>query len=192
MKVKTELSKEDNQLLQILHDDREAAIQRIHSCYGKYLLLVANGILRNEQDAEECVNDVLMRLWTSELPNEIRNLKAYLAKMVRNLAIMYLRKRSRQKRGGDFTVVSYEELSECIPDSKPGSDGFSQSELAAQIKAFVKELSEVDRIVFMGRYWLSQSIPEIAKQIGKSEGFVTKRLLLLRERLKRRLEKGWT
>jgi RNA polymerase sigma-70 factor (ECF subfamily) len=192
MKVKTELSKEDNQLLQILHDDREAAIQRIHSCYGKYLLLVANGILRNEQDAEECVNDVLMRLWTSELPNEIRNLKAYLAKMVRNLAIMYLRKRSRQKRGGDFTVVSYEELSECIPDSKPGSDGFSQSELAAQIKAFVKELSEVDRIVFMGRYWLSQSISEIAKQIGKSEGFVTKRLLLLRERLKRRLEKGWT
>ena len=192
MKVKTELSKEDNQLLQMLHDDREAAIQRIHSCYGKYLLLVANGILRNEQDAEECVNDVLMRLWTSELPNEIRNLKAYLAKMVRNQAIMYLRKRSQQKRGGDFTVVSYEELSECIPDSKPGSDGFSQSELAAQIKAFVKELSEVDRIVFMGRYWLSQSISEIAKQIGKSEGFVTKRLLLLRERLKRRLEKGWT
>lgn len=190
--MKTELSKEDNQLLQMLHDDREAAIQKIHSCYGKYLLLVANGILRNEQDAEECVNDVLMRLWTSELPNEIRNLKAYLAKMVRNQAIMYLRKRSRQKRGGDFTVVSYEELSECIPDSKPGSDGFSQSELAAQIKAFVKELSEVDRIVFMGRYWLSQSISEIAKQIGKSEGFVTKRLLLLRERLKRRLEKGWT
>lgn len=190
--MKTELSKEDNQLLQMLHDNREAAIQRIHSCYGKYLLLVANGILRNEQDAEECVNDVLMHLWTKGLPNEIRSLKAYLAKMVRNQAIMYLRKRLRQKRGGDFTVVSYEELSECIPDSKPGSEGVSQSELAAQMKAFVKELSEVDRTVFMGRYWLSQSISEIAKQIGKSEGFVTKRLLLLRERLKRRLEKGWT
>jgi RNA polymerase sigma-70 factor (ECF subfamily) len=192
MKVKTELSKEDNQLLQMLRDNREAAIQRIHFCYGKYLLLVANGILRNEQDAEECVNDVLMRLWTKELPNEIKSLKAYLAKMVRNQAIMYLRKRSRQKRGGGFTVVSYEELSECIPDSKPGNEGVSQSELAALIKAFVKELSEVDRTVFMGRYWLSQSISEIAKQIGKSEGFVTKRLLLLRERLKRRLEKGWT
>lgn len=188
--MKPELSKEDNQLLQMLRDNREAAIQRIHSCYGKYLLLVANGILRNEQDAEECVNDVLMRLWTSELPNEMRSLKAYLVKMVRNQAIMYLRKQSRLKRGGGFTVVSYEELSECIPDSKPGSEGVSQSELAALIKAFVKELSEVDRIVFMGRYWLSQPVSEIAKQIGKNEGFVTKRLLLLRERLKRCIEKG--
>ena len=188
--MKTELSKEDNQLLQMLQDNREAAIQRIHSCYGKYLLLAANGILRNEQDAEECVNDVLMRLWSSELPSGIESLAAYLAKMVRNQAIMYLRRRGRQKRGGNITLVSYDELSECIPDSRIGSDAVTQDELTEQIRAFVKELSEIDRIAFLGRYWLSRSVSEIAIQIGKSEGFVTKRLLLLRERLKRRLEKG--
>ncbi len=188
--MRTELSKEDNQLLQMLQDNREAAIQRIHSCYGKYLRLAANGILRNEQDSEECVNDVLMRLWSSELPSEMECLTAYLAKMVRNQAIMYLRKRGRQKRGGDVTIVSYEELSECIPDPESGNNVVSQDDLTTQIRAFVKELSELDRVIFMGRYWLSRSIAEIAVQIGKSEGFVTKRLLSLRERLKRRLKKG--
>lgn len=188
--MKTELSKEDNQLLQMLQDNREAAIQRIHSCYGKYLLLAANGILRNEQDAEECVNDVLMRLWSIELPSGIESLTAYLAKMVRNQAIMYLRRRGRQKRGGNITLVSYDELSECIPDSSPETDGLSHDELTAQIKAFIKELNNLDRTVFMGRYWLSLPIAEISEKTGKSKGFVTKRLLLLRERLKRRLEKG--
>ena len=90
-KVGTKLSKEDNLILQMLSENREAAIKRIHSCYGKGLLLTANGILRNAQDAEECVNDVLMRLWSHELPNGIESLEAYLAKMVRNQAIMYLR-----------------------------------------------------------------------------------------------------
>ena len=190
--MRAELSKEDNLIMQMLSENREAAIQRIHSCYGKDLLMTANGVLRNAQDAEECVNDVLLRLWNISLPGEIKSLRAYLAKMVRNQAIMYLRRSERQKRGGNVTFVSYEELSECIPASSPETDGLSHDELTAQIKAFIKELNNLDRTVFMGRYWLSLPIAEISEKTGKSKGFVTKRLLLLRERLKRRLEKGWT
>ena len=188
--MRIELSKEDNLIQQLFREDREVAIQRIHSCYGKYLLLTANGILRNEQDAEECVNDVLLQLWNKELPNEIKSLGAYLAKMVRNQAIMYLRRRERQKRGGGVTFVPYEELSECIPASTSENDWLSQDELATQIKAFIKELDELDRVIFLGRYWLSLPISEISEKTGKSKRFVTKRLLQLRERLKRRLEKG--
>lgn len=188
--MRTELQKEDNLILQLFRVNRETAIQRIHSCYGKGLLLTANGILRNAQDAEECVNDVLMRLWSHELPNGLKSLEAYLAKMVRNQAIMYLRRRESQKRGGNVTFVSYEELSECIPASNPEIGGTSQDELTTQIKAFIKEINNLDRTVFMGRYWLSLPIAEISEKTGKSKGFVTKRLLLLRERLKRRLEKG--
>lgn len=188
--MRTSLSNEDKLILQMLREDREAAIQRIYSCYGNDLFLIANSILRDTQDAEECVNDVLMCLWSKELPYEIKSLTAYLAKMVRNQAIMCLRRRERQKRGGDVSIVSYDELSECIPDPRNGIDELSQDELAVRINMFVRELSKTDRLVFMGKYWLSQSISEIAIQIGRSEGFVTKRLMLLRERLKRRLERG--
>ena len=114
--MRTTSESEDNRILALLRENREAAIEAIQSRYGSYLLLIANGVLRDEQDAEECVNDVLMNLWNKALPENIVSLKAYLFKLVRNQAITYLRGKIRKKRGGDVVTISYEELSECIPN----------------------------------------------------------------------------
>lgn len=184
-----EMTTEDEQILVLLQENRDEAVREIQSRYGWYLTMTAQSILRNVQDTEECVNDVLMQLWVTVLPDGILSLKAYLSKMVRNQALMILRSRQRQKRGGNITFVSYEELSECIPEVDYSTNDEDSNALKEQLDIFLRDLSSEDRVLFMNRYWLSLSISEIAKQIERSERYVSKRLFVLRRQLKRHLGK---
>ena len=79
--MRTELITEERLILLLLKENREVAIREIHAQYGEYLTLVANSILRNEQDTEECVNDVLLQLWSKTLPEDITSFKAYITKI---------------------------------------------------------------------------------------------------------------
>ncbi len=186
--VKQRSTVEETQILSLLQEDREEAIRRIHAQYERYLASIAYGILRDEQDAEECVNDVMMQLWDHALPTEITNLKAYLSKATRNQAITVLRSRQRKKRGGGITMVSYEELSDCLPD--PGVD-LSENEdetLRKKIDSFLDSLPGEKRLIFLKRYWRSYTVAEIAKQIGRNERYVTNQLYTMRQKLKRHLD----
>lgn len=179
---------DDNRILDLFRQDHEVAIEAIQSQYGKYLLRIAKGVLQNEQDAEECVNDVLVYLWNKALPEKIISLKAYLSKLVRNRAISALREKKRKKRGGEIVTVSYEELSECIPD--PGClDVDDDNGIKETLDAFLTGLSKENRVIFMKRYWFSLQVSEIAKQLGKNERYVTNKLYAMRQKLKKHLKK---
>jgi RNA polymerase sigma-70 factor (ECF subfamily) len=179
---------DDNRILLLLQEDREAAIEAIQLRYGRYLLSIAIGILCDEQDAEECVNDVLMHLWYKSLPENIASLKAYLSRLTRNQAITCLRRKQRKKRGGEYVTVSYEELSESIPDSKQ-FDEEDTSKTKEKLNAFLEGLSKENRIIFMKRYWFSLSVSEIAKQLGRKERYVTNKLYVMRQKLLKHLKK---
>ena len=186
--VKQRSTAEETQIILLLQEDREEAIRRIQAQYGRYLASVANGILRDEQDAEECVNDVLMQLWEHALPTDITNLKAYLLKTTRNQAITYLRSRQRKKRGGGITMVSYEELSDCLPDPIADQSENEDEVLKKKLDSFLSSLSREKRLIFLKRYWRSCTVAEIAKQIGRNERYVTNQLYAMRQKLKRHLD----
>ena len=173
--------------LMITPSCRERAVEAIQLRYGRYLLSIAIGILRDEQDAEECVNDVLMHLWDKPLPERIASLKAYLSRLIRNQAITSLRSRQRKKRGGDVITVSYEELSESIPDSK--QFGEEESGIKEILDEFLMGLSKENRIIFMKRYWFSLSVSEIAKQLGRKERYVTNKLYVMRQKLLKQMRR---
>lgn len=187
--MKKELPPEDKRILMLLQENRDEAVREIHTRYGGYLSKTVHSILRNDQDTEECVNDVLMQLWSISLPENISYFKAYLVKMARNRALTVLRSRKRQKRGGNIELVSFEELSDCIPEAGDKSFDEDSNGLKEQFDSFLLGLSKNDRILFMKRYWMSLSVSEIAKQIGKSERYISKRLCVLRKRLKSHLER---
>ena len=186
--MKQELSAEEKEILSLLQQNREAALHRIQARYGRCLSAVACGILRDEQDAEECVNDVLMQLWNHALPTDITNLKAYLLKTMRNHAITFLRSRQRKKRGGGITMVSYEELSECLPDPNTDLSENEDETIKKKLNTFLDSLPKEKRIIFLKRYWRSCTVAEIAKQIGTNERYVTNQLYAMRQKLKRHLD----
>lgn len=59
----------DEQILALLNRRDEAAVKEIERAYGRYLHAIARNILHNAQDAEECVNDALLRAWNAIPPH---------------------------------------------------------------------------------------------------------------------------
>ena len=69
----------DNEMIRLLFERNETVIAEIENRYKKQCMRVARNILRNEQDAEECFNDALLKLWNTVPPKEPRSLFAYLS-----------------------------------------------------------------------------------------------------------------
>lgn len=69
---------EDKEIIELFFDRSESALSETAAKYGTYIRAIAQNILNNHQDAEECVNDTLMRAWNSIPPNKPDFLGAYL------------------------------------------------------------------------------------------------------------------
>src|SRR5690606_1082345 len=76
----------DKELVAKLRQGDEAALSEIYERYWDKLFVVAANRLGDQQEAEECVQDVLYKLWRlrETLFIENDNLSAYLAVGVRN------------------------------------------------------------------------------------------------------------
>ena len=178
---------EDEAIIELFWNRSEIAISETKRKYSSYLSTIANNILHNEQDAEECENDTYLRAWNSIPELHPNNLKAYLSKIIRNLSISRLRRNLAQRRGGNIMITSYEELVECIPD-RTRNETADNDVLKNCLNSFLNGLTKEKRIIFMKRYWFSFSVAEIAEQMGRDERYVTNSLYGLRKKLKVYLE----
>ena len=58
----------DEEIIKLFEARDEKGISAAGERYGKLLRSVARGILRSEQDAEECESEALLRAWNSIPP----------------------------------------------------------------------------------------------------------------------------
>ena len=86
---------EDRQIVELYWQRAEEAIPATAAKYGAYCRTIANNILANEEDAEECVNDTWLKAWNSMPDNRPTLLGAYLGKLTRWLSLSRLRERGR-------------------------------------------------------------------------------------------------
>ena len=172
---------------QLARKDEEALLH-LRDRYEVYCLTIARRLLRNEQAAEECVSDVWLAVWRSDtVPKDLR---AYLARVTRNIALHYLEREGAQKRGG--VTVLLDELAECIPDPLRSREADSTL-LRGVMNDFVRALDENERVLFVGRYWYGYTVPELAAMRGWTESRVSACLARQRKKLRKRLEKeGYT
>ncbi len=172
---------DDKQIIRLFFERSEQAITELSQKYGALCFRIADNILNNHQDAEECVNDAWLGAWNSIPPQSPDPLRAYICRVVRNHSLKKLRTNSALKRGSQFEV-SLSELEDCIPDNSM-DEQFSASELSAQINAFLSALPQDDRLMFVKRYWFSESLSEIADAFDITENNVSVRLSRIRGKL---------
>ena len=91
---------EDEKIIDLYFQRDEAAISESDRKYGHYLKTVSYNVLRNTEDSEECVSDTWLHAWNSIPPTRPRILKAWFAKVTRNLSLNRLQESRAQKRGG--------------------------------------------------------------------------------------------
>ena len=177
----------DLQIVEMYWNRNEQAITVTAEKYGTYCYSVAYGILHNEEDSKESVNDTYMSAWNSMPPHKPNVLKTFLGKITRRLSIDKLKRKNAEKRGGEIAEV-LDELSECISPSGDPIAEMEKETLDKTINAFVKELKDTEQRVFLCRYWYAKPVKEIAKLFGFSESKVKVMLMRTRNKLKARLE----
>lgn len=178
---------DDKQIIRLFFERSEQAITELSQKYGDLCMKIARRILNDHQDAEECVNDAYFGAWNSIPPQSPDPLRAYICRIVRNRSLKKLRANTAIKRGSQFEV-SLSELEDCIPDSSM-DEQLSISELSAQINAFLAVLPKDDRLMFVKRYWFSESISELADAFGITENNVSVRLSRIRGKLHQYLDR---
>ena len=103
---------EDKQIVELFWNRLENAIEETSRKYGRYCHTIANHILRNKEDAEECVNESYWKLWNTIPSQRPQSLKAYLGRITRNLALHMWEKKRSKKRGMGSVELVLEELKE--------------------------------------------------------------------------------
>lgn len=180
---------EDAQIIEMFWDREEAAIKELDRKYNLYCFKIAWNILNNREDSEECVNDTWLRTWNYIPPKRPAFLASFVGKITRGLAIDCLRKKYAAKRM-DLHIVDVAaetgKLDSLIVNTL--DDKMSEKEFYEILNRFLRKLSESDRDIFLRRYWHVDSIKEIAKRHGRSEGSVKNSLYRNRKKLYKMLE----
>lgn len=179
---------EDQEIIELFLARSEQAITQLQGKYENRLMQIAWNILNNRFDAEECVNDAYFAAWNAIPPQKPEPLLTYVCHIVRNLSIKRYHANNARKRNSHYDVA-LDELGECIQSKATVESEYAVKELAGEINSFLSTLSRENRIMFVRRYWFSDSIADIAKMFNTSSKNISLRLLRVRQRLKKYLEK---
>ena len=95
----------DEQIIALFFARSQQALTELDRKYGAVCSAVARNILKNPQDAEECVNDAYLGVWNTIPPQHPDPLLTYLCRIVRNRSIKRYHANTAQKRNSSYDVA---------------------------------------------------------------------------------------
>ena len=180
---------DDAQLLARLLAGDEAAYEVMVRTYGGRMLAVARGLLRNEEDARDCVQSAYVSAFTGLKSFKGGcQLSTWLHRIVVNAALMKLRtKRRKPEEAIEPLLPTYLDdghHSEDFSDWAAQADRIlEQKEMRTAVRAGIEMLPESYRTVLMLRDVEEMSTEEVAGQIGVTANAVKIRLHRARQAL---------
>lgn len=177
---------DDRHITALFEARSEQAITKLSEKYGKLCLKVAINILSSREDAMECVNDAYLALWNQIPPEKPVFLRAYLLKILRNIAYDRLDQRTAAKRD-DAVTVCLHELEDCLPQCGDPDAMLESKLIRSVLNTYLYSLKERDRSIFIRRYFCMESCRQIGKDLFMTESAVSTRLARLRQKLKQKL-----
>ena len=144
--------------------------------------LVALRYLKDEQEAEDIVQETFLYIWEKRAQIKIhRNLKHYVLRAVKNRCINYI---NRQKQ-----LLRISESEAALSLKVDASDDYSEEGLAVQISKSIDELPPQCKKIFMLAYLENLTYNEIAEKLQLSKNTIKTQMgiayKLLREKMKR-------
>ncbi len=179
---------EDSKIISLFFERSQQGINEVSDKYGGLCLRIAENILKNPEDAKECVNDAYLALWNTIPPENPNPLKTYLIKIVRNSAIKKYHTNTAKKRNSYYDSA-LSELEEVLADAHSVENEIVAKEIGLAVNMFLNGISKENRIFFLRRYYYGDSVSEIARLTGHTAHFVSVRLSRTRENLRKYLRK---
>ena len=177
---------DDKRIIELLFERSEKGLAELDVKYGKLCHKLSYNILNSRQDAEECVNDAYLGVWNAIPPAKPDPLRAYVCKVVRNISLKLYYKKEAEKRNSEYDIAM-QELEDCLPAPGTVESEVETRELTLVIERFLDTLNGENAVIFLRRYWFSDTYAEIAERIGISEKSVSMRLVRIRKQMKQYL-----
>lgn len=178
---------DDKEIIELYWERDEGAIKETSLKYGKLCTYIANNILSNYEDSEECVNDTWLAVWNAIPTQRPERFSAFVSKITRNLALKKYEYISAAKRNRS-AVTSLDELGECISGEDSIESEIEKKHIENAISEFLWKQKVEKRNIFIRRYWYFDSIDSICIQTGFSKSKVKSMLYAMRQKLRKHLE----
>lgn len=168
--------------------------ERLYQDYRQVMYQAAFAILRNEEDAEDTVQEAFLTL-AQNLQNvhEEKRLKTehYLIIIVRNIAKRVYNKRKRT------TAKPLEDVADTRPTAPGPAEAANRNEESRALRAALERLSDDYKAILALRYFQELSVKEVARVMKLSVNAVYKKLGRAEAALKKQMEEeggfddGW-
>lgn len=171
----------DKKLIKLIKHNSSKGLSVAIEQYGPLVKTVAVRIIgyENRHDVEECISDVFVELWKSadNFNPEKGTLKNYIISIARHVGInTYRRRMSRH----ELIPLEENELESEVDLTNAVSKTINES----IIKETVRSLPYPDKDIFIRRYFLFESVKEIATSLDLTPKTVENRLYRGKDKLK--------
>lgn len=170
------------EIIRLLRERDEQGAEELLKHYGPLMRYIISPILHDTQDREECLSDVVMRIWNNigRFDPERGSWRAWLTALTRNAALDRARhnKRAEPADGLSFETPSQEPTPE---------ETVLRQERKEAVNRALERLPSQDRLLFYRKYYYLQSNAQIASELGMTERAVEGRLYRLRKQLRKSL-----
>ncbi len=175
---------QDQELTPFLREGSKDAFHILYNRYGAKIHRFALGYLKSEQDAEELVQDVFLKLWTKrDSLNISGNIRAYLYKVAVNSIYDFIRRKNLE--------LAFQEFGNGHTDENNGTwDEVVYNDLAAQLNQLMAQMPEQRRKVFRMSKEKGLSNDEIAESLGLSKRTVENQIYRATAFLKDKLKQN--
>lgn len=178
---------DDNKIIELYWKREETAIEETSQKYGGLCTHIAQNILLNYEDSEECVNDTYFAVWNA-IPDKRPDIfSAFISRITRNLALKKYEYLSASKRN-PAAITSIEELGDCVSGTDSVESEAECRWVERMIDRFLWQQEEEKRNVFIRRYWYFDSIETVCNRTGFSQSKVKSMLYEMRRKLREYLE----
>ena len=171
----------DAEALTQLQSGDQQALEWYIDRSGNYVGTVVNSVLQgamSHEDVEEVTADVFVTLWKSAETLLPLNLKGYLSRVARSLALRKLREQTQDlPLEEDILYIEEDALIE----------KFDQEERDRLVREAVLSMPRPDQEIFLRHYYYCQSVSVIAEKMKMNPSTVKTRLRRGREKLRQHL-----
>lgn len=173
-------NKQENDLWRSAVNGDLDSIARLVSTYRDFSYTIARGIVLNNEDAEEVVQDAFMKAFSSL--GKFRNaskFSTWLYRIVYNTAVTKLKSRGLPAISMDLQPGSESNATA----ENQGWDSLQQMERKKYVQLALNRLSKEDRLVITLYYIEEKNIAEICEILGAGKSAIKMRLLRGRKQL---------
>ncbi len=177
----------DEEIIELYFARSENAIAETDRKYGEKCLKISVNIVGDVRDGEECVNDTYLAVWDAIPPSRPDPFSVFLYRITRNISLKRYAYNTALKRNSHYDAA-FDELADVMTSDIRTDDEIEAKLTSELIERFLDGLSRENRVIFLRRYWFSDSYADISVRVGLQEKVISMRLSRMRTQLRKYLE----